>query len=408
MIDKEQLLDSKHFCVLPFIHSCVWTDGRAIPCCINQNYILGDTKTQKMSDIYSNSNSKLKEIQQQMINGPELPESCSRCALPEQTYGAHSYRWFSNRNYGDAFKKLEFDENDNLVGNKIATWDVRFSNLCNLKCRTCDHINSSSIAEETVSSLKRKVPVLQKAFDEKNDFFEFFKNNLDSIEEIYFCGGEPLLLAEHYEILDILVEHKKFDLVLRYNTNCTRLTFKDKNVVTDYWNLFKKVRLSLSLDAGWEQASIIRNGSTWDNILSNLRTIKQNCPDIYLQLCPTISILNAFHLPKMHLFLADEGIIHIDNIYYNILTDPVMYNLTSLPKDKKELVEQHWLEYAKKCESYTLTDVTINEIHKVIKYMYSSNTQTEIDNLKTETKLLDGIRKENTIELFPELKGILE
>ena len=408
MKSKEELLKSKHFCILPFVHACVWTNGRAIPCCINQRYELGNTRIESLHDIYSPKNEKLKALQKQMLTGPNLPPSCDRCSIPEESYDANSYRYFSNRQYGHLLDKLEFDSNDNLVENKIALWDVRFSNLCNLKCRTCDSTNSSKIAEEERKQTKIDISVLQKAFTDKSDFFEFFLKNLDNIEEIYFCGGESLLLDEHYEMLDILIANKKFDTILRYNTNCTKLTFKDKNVVDDYWPLFKNLRLSISLDAGWEQLELIRHGSVWDTVYSNLKHIRTTLPDAYIQLCPTIGILNAFNFSKVHLFLAREKIIYVNDVYYNILNFPEMYSITALPITVKDQIRDHWKEYETALIELGCYPNLLIETQKVIKYMYSEDNQMHLQQFVDDSNNKDQYRKENTISIFPELREIIK
>lgn len=406
-MNTKELLKSKHFCVQPFIHTCVWTDGRALPCCINQSYVLGNTKTIPITEIYSNNNEKLVSLRKEMLNGPELPESCSRCSIPENNYADNSYRYYSNKHYGHLIENMQINNDGTIVDPKISTWDVRFSNLCNLKCRTCDSINSSKIAEEERKYAGKTIQVLKEAFDDTTEFFKFFESNIDSIEEIYFCGGESLLLEEHYKMLDILVAHEKFDTVLRYNTNCTKIFFKDKNVVDNYWVKFKHVRLGLSLDAGWEQLFYIRHGSEWDVVLENLKYIVSKCPHAFMQLSPTVSILNAFYVSKLHKFLVEQGIMKLNDIYFNILIFPDFYSITSLPAELKEQVNQHWEQYKSDVVELGANDHVKSEIDKVIRYMYTQDQSHTLDKFRKETKLKDNLRKESARDLFPELHSIL-
>ena len=406
-MNKQDLLKSKHFCIQPFIHACVWTDGRALPCCINQKYILGNTKTTPITEIYSNNNDKLVALRKEMLDGPELPKSCSRCGNMEDNYADNSYRYYSNKHYGHLLDDIQINNDGTITDSKILTWDVRFSNLCNLKCRTCDSINSSKIAEEERKYIGKSIQVLKEAFNDTEEFFEFFESNINVIEEIYFCGGEPLLLAEHYRILDLLVKYEKFDTVLRYNTNCTKIGFKDKNVVDDYWVKFKHVRLGLSLDAGWEQLAYIRHGSDWDTVLKNLTYIVSNCPHAFMQLSPTISILNAFHVSKLHKFLVDNQLMKLNDIYFNILTYPDFYSVTSLPPELKEQVKQHWEDYKQYVESVGANEHLIEEINKVIRYIYTVDQTHTLDNFRKETTLKDNLRSESARELFPEQHSIL-
>lgn len=407
-MNKNYLLESKHFCILPFIHSCIWTDGRIIPCCINQDYVLGNAKTDSLNDVYSNKNTKLVELRKEMLNGPKLPSSCYRCSTPEENYADNSYRYYVNRDYGYLFDSLDINMDGIIKDNKVATWDVRFSNLCNLKCRTCDNINSSKIAEEEKKHIDKNIILLKESFDDKEEFFKFFKSNIDNIQEIYFCGGEPLLLEEHYIILDLLIEYKKFHVKLRYNTNCTKLKFKDKDVVEHYWKKFEKVHLGLSLDAGWEQLYYIRYGSNWDTVLTNLKHIKDNCPEVKMQLSPTISILNAFHVKRLHLFLVDEHLLDINSIYYNILTYPNYYSLTALPPVFKEQVKDHWESFKIESKSKGSNYYFESEIDKVIKYMYTEDQTNVLERFKEETKFRDSIRNESFIKTFPELAKLYE
>ncbi len=407
MITKD-LLKSKHFCVLPFIHSCIWTDGRILPCCINQDYVLGNAKTNSLTDVYSNKNIKLVELRKEMLNGPELPPSCYRCSTPEENYADNSYRHYVNRDFGYLIDSLDIHIDGTVTENKVSTWDVRFSNLCNLKCRTCDNINSSKIAEEEKKHIDQKITVLKEAFDDKEEFFNFFRSNIDNIQEIYFCGGEPLLLEEHYAMLDLLVEYKKFHVILRYNTNCTKLKFKDKDVVNNYWSKFEKVHLGLSLDAGWEQLYYIRHGANWDTVLENLKHIKNRCPDVKMQLTPTISILNAFHVKKLQLFLIDENLLDINAVYYNILTYPNYYSLTALPADLKEQVKDHWMDFKLEAKAKGSNHHLESEIDKVIKYMYTEDQTHVLEKFQEETKFRDEIRSESFSTIFPELITLYE
>lgn len=407
-MDKKSLLNSKHFCILPFVHTCVWTTGKVQPCCINPFYELGNVKNKPLDEIFTEDNKKLSALRKEMIEGPNLPKSCYRCKDPEEVYNGSSYRIYSNRTYGHLLEQLQFDENNNLVEERVSLWDVRFSNLCNLKCRTCDSTNSSKIAEEEISKMGKVITVQQKAYNNPEDFYPFFLKHIDTIEEIYFCGGEPLMLAEHYRMLDLLIEHKKFDVLLRYNSNCTRLNFKDKNVVEDYWPLFKNIRLDASLEAGWEQASYVRHGTDWDVIVNNLRTIREKCPHIIMQIGPVVGILNVFHIKRMHEFLVKEKIIQPDNVYYNICNYPSYYSITVLPTKFKERVKQHFEEYKESMLSLGASRHVTDEIDKIIVYMNSRDDSKLLPDLKKETLEKDLFRNENFIDILPEYKDLYE
>ena len=101
-------------------------------------------------------------------------------------------------------------------------WDIRFSNLCNLSCRSCGHIFSSSWYKDQVAlagpEWAKNNSVLNYAGRFETDMMEQLMEHLDYVEQIYFAGGEPLMMDEHYVILDELERRGRFDVRLIYNT----------------------------------------------------------------------------------------------------------------------------------------------------------------------------------------------
>ena len=405
-MNKSELLKSKQFCILPFIHTCIWTTGEVIPCCINHSYDYGNIKNQSLDEIFTHTNPKLKQLRHEMITGDQLPVSCIKCTQAEQYDKNQSLRIFSNNTYGHLLNNLEFDTDNNLINEQISLWDVRFSNLCNLKCRMCDDVNSSSIAEENWSKKKTNIPVLRKAYNDLDNFLTFFVKHINTIEEIYFCGGEPLMLAEHYKILDLLIEHNKLDILIRYNSNCTIFDFKDKNVITDYWPLFKNVKLAASIDAGWEQLYYIRHGAEWDDVFKNLQLITEKCPHVVINLNPTVEILSLFHIKEMHEVLIKANIVKPDNVHYNLLTYPSHYGITVLPKEFKTKAEAYINQYAITMKEFGACEFTLNKIHTIITHMYSVDNQKYLSKFKQDIEEKDQFRNENFLEVFPEYKEL--
>lgn len=405
-MNKTELLKSNHFCILPFIHTCIWTTGEVIPCCINHSYEYGNVKNQSLDEIFTHTNIKLNQLRNEMISGTELPVSCIKCTQSELYNKDQSLRIFSNNTYGHLLEDLEFDINNNVINEKISLWDVRFSNLCNLKCRMCDDVNSSSIAKETWSKKKLNIPVLRKAYNDLDNFLDFFIKHINTIEEIYFCGGEPLMLEEHYKILDLLIEHNKLDVLIRYNSNCTIFDFKNKNVINDYWPLFKNVKLAASIDAGWEQLYYIRHGAEWETVLQNLRLINEKCPHVNISLNPTVEILSLFHIKQMHEFLIKSNIVKIDDIHYNLLTYPLHYSITVLPKLLKEKAEVYIKEYASSMKELGASETTINKIYTIITHMNSADNEKYLNRFKQDMEEKDRFRNENFSQIFLEYKGL--
>jgi len=384
----KDILSSKNFCILPFVHAHISTTGQSQVCCMSEESF-GNVKELGISQVYSKNNQKLTSFRKNMLDHG-LPDSCINCSRPE-SFGNTSHRITSNKMFGHLLNDI-----DDLVNNeKIFLWDVRFSNLCNLKCRMCGPHASTRIAEE-----QKIDTVLIKPFYEYNEFFEFFIKNIDHVTEFYFCGGEPLMMDEHYRVLDLLIEHKKFDVAIRYNSNLTTLKLKDKNVI-DYWQQFKNVKVSASIDAGWEQLSYIRHGADWDTILDNLSTIRYNTSHVELILGVAVNILNAFHIFRMYKYLVNRHLIQPSEIYFI----PVSGNmgLSCLPKLIKEQVNVHWQEELTEIKEQNVIDSAT----ALLQAMNSADNYYMLPNFIAEVKNLDKKRNENFVEVFPELKELL-
>ena len=116
--------------------------------------------------------------------------------------------------------------------------------------------------------------------------------HIDDVEQIYFAGGEPLMMKEHYFILDELEKRKRFDVRLIYNTNFTVTSLKDRDVFS-YWKKFDSVSVGASLDGMGKHGEYIREGTNWGEVELNRRRMMQECPNADFYISATLSILNA-------------------------------------------------------------------------------------------------------------------
>ncbi len=397
-------LKTPGFCVAPFVHSCIWTDGRAIPCCINQDVIFGDAKTESLDKIYSNDNEKLRSFRQELISG-KTPSSCYRCTNPERDLGAESYRMFLNQRYAHVLEKMTIHQDGTVDDQKFAYYDVRFSNLCTLKCRMCDHINSSSIAAEENAHDGKKNKVLREPFDDFEEFSSFLVKNIDSVENMYFCGGEPLILEYHYKLLQLLIDHGKTDVLLKYNSNCTSIRFRNHEI-TEYWKKFSNVCVGMSLDDCGPRGEFIRDGSSWEGIKANLQQIRKECPHVYLEWTPTVQIMNVMTVPELHRELIREGL--VDAWYYIILTDPDYYSIQVLPADLKDKVTVLWEEHTKFLQRLQIPEAKLKSASEVINFMNLADQTKLLPKFRDEIRKKDRIRNQSFIKVFPDLKQLME
>ena len=392
------LRDSKTFCIYPWIHLHAYPTGEAYPCChAEMQYPVGNCKQQSLEQIWQGS--AMASLRKDMLSETPNP-ACQRCYEQEES-GFFSGRRSANKHHGHHIKKLESNPFE------MTYWDIRFSNLCNLSCRSCGHIFSSSWYQDQVKlageDWARNNKPLNIAGRTREDMWEQLLPHIDYVEQIYFAGGEPLMMDEHYRILEELEDRERFDVRLIYNTNFTQVKLKDRYVF-DYWRKFKSVAVGASLDAMGPRAEYIRHGTDWAVVEDNRRRMIDTCPNVDFYISPTLSIMNAWHLPDFHREWVERGLIRAQDLNVNILQDPAHYRIDIAPiKFKQRLrirYEEHlaWLR-----PQDTLKRATVG-FESAINFLMSTNNQTLLPRFREKTAQLDKIRGESLLLTIPELE----
>ena len=344
-------LQNKHFCILPWVHLHVSQNGRVSPCCNNNTY-LGNVRESSIDNIWNGK--KMNKIRNQFLNN-QLDPRCNHCYQIEAS-GKESMRQISNRNYQHKLNLVEHNKPSPIY------WDIRFSNVCNFRCKTCWHGNSSSWFG--VGNDLADTPII-KAF---TDSYDELLNYIDDVEEIYFAGGEPLIMEEHYELLNELLKRKLTNVRIRYNTNFSRLDFKSTHIF-DLWKQFNEVHVSASIDAMGETGEEIREGLNWEQFVANRKKMMKGLPDVYFEIAPTISTLNIEHVGTLHQTMVNEGLINIDHIYLNLLERPVHFNVKSLSTKEKERIAEILKDHIQWLQKNNSNQNTISEFEKSIRFM---------------------------------------
>jgi hypothetical protein len=146
---------------------------------------------------------------------------CQKCYEQERS-GFESLRVIANAEFGHHVSFVgETAADGSLPRVNMAFLDVRFSNVCNFSCRTCGPSYSTAwyrYAQNVPSDLVRRPAAGPGLLAQVEPL-------LDSVEQIYFAGGEPTLIREHYEILERLIAMGRTDVRLSYSTNFSTFTF---------------------------------------------------------------------------------------------------------------------------------------------------------------------------------------
>ena len=400
--EREEFLlkDSKTFCIYPWIHLHAYPTGEAYPCChAEMAYPVGNARFKTLEEIYRDA--PMRELRKDMLNERPNP-ACGRCYEQEES-GFFSGRRSANKHHGHHVKRIDDDKF------QMSYWDIRFSNLCNLSCRSCGHIFSSSWYQDQAKlaggDWKDRNKALNYAGRTETDMWEQLIPHLDYVEQIYFAGGEPLMMAEHYNILDELERRGRFDVRLIYNTNFTHVQLKDRTVF-DYWKKFESVAVGASLDAMGPRAEYIRRGTDWDTVERNRTQMLETCPDVDFYISPTLSIMNAWNLPLFHRDWTERGLIRAQDLNVNILQDPAHYRIdvaNSYYKGQlRAQFEQH-LEWLRPLDP--LQRATVG-FESAIKFMDATDNSHLLPKFWERTHQLDEIRRENIFEVLPELRAL--
>jgi MoaA/NifB/PqqE/SkfB family radical SAM enzyme len=405
------LTESSTFCIYPWTHLHAYPTGEAYPCCGAEpkSGPVGDCRKNTLKEIWNSDG--MKKLRTDMLS-ETWNSACTRCYEQEKS-GFFSMRNSANKHLGHHIAKVDkTNANGSVDDFEMVYWDIRFSNLCNLKCRSCGYIFSSQWHSDQVKLLKdfgpdfaKKTKVLNYAGRNQTDIWEQLIPHLDYVEQIYFAGGEPLMMEEHYNILDELERRGRFDVRLIYNTNFTQTRLKDREVF-DYWKKFKSVAIGASLDDMGPRAEYIRKGTNWDIVERNRRAMIEVCPEVDFYISPTLSIMNAWSLPDFHRSWVEQGLIKPQDLNVNILQDPAHYRIDIAPAEFKEQLNdkyQKHLEWLRPLDP--LNRATVG-FESAIKFMMTTDNTHLIDTFWKKTYELDAIRNENILDVIPELRAL--
>jgi hypothetical protein len=202
--------------------------------------------------------------------------------------------------------------------------------------------------------------------------------------------------------LDELERRGRFDVRLIYNTNFTHIKLKDRTVF-DYWKRFKSVAVGASLDAMGPRAEYIRKGTDWAAVESNRRQMLETCPEVDFYISPTLSIMNALHLPDFHRAWVNQGLLKPQDLNINILQDPAHFRIDIAPQAYKDQIHARFQEHLEWLRPLDPLQRATVGFESAINFMLSTNNTRLLDTFWRKTHELDKIRNENILHVIPEL-----
>lgn len=381
-------------------------DSSVIPCCISPyDDSYGDGQKQTVAEIWNSD--KFKTLRKKMLlNQTNL--GCARCHNLEES-GFKSMRQEMNQSFEEYLPLIKNTKEDGTLDKiNLKYIDIRFSNLCNFKCRGCgptlssswfdDHkkLSNNKITEKKIKSIAVNSPV----------FWNELKSLIIHADVIYFGGGEPLITKEHYEILSTLNSLSLHNIELRYNTNLSQLNYGEYNL-SEYWEKFKKVTLGISIDDIGKRAEYFRHGTKWEIIEKNFETLIKKHPTINRTVNCTVNIMNIFYLPEIFDYLTDKKIIEPFQFNVNLLLDPDELRIDVLPEMLKKKITNKLTKFKFKLSCMDPKyHTSIKDFDNILNFMNAKNNSHLLSLFKENTLKLDKIRNEDFVATFPEIKDL--
>jgi sulfatase maturation enzyme AslB (radical SAM superfamily) len=445
--------NSKTFCILPWIHFATRPNGDMRLCCsanasgAGQDHTIGLVKNNngkpanfgKESPLSAWNNEYMKSVRKTMLDG-KIPASCKKCFAEESKGIAskriwESYTWMNDGVNVEQLVKETKD--DGTIPDNLVYLDLRLGHTCNLKCVMCSPHDSSLWVKDyyKLKKLTDEQEILNQFSWNRKDFNNFWHENpefwremykqIPNLKQVYFAGGEPLMIKEHKMFIEeILRQGYQDNILLRYNSN--GLLVDDE--IIELWKKFKKVKFAVSLDAYGDKNFYIRYPSEWETIEKNLWKLDNTPENIQTSIATAIQILNIKHLPdfikwkvkskfkKLNTGLV-PGNVQMGGglINMHLLYIPTFLSIRILPEsDKKEISESWkefkdwlWNNYRKDSDFWDTNPYGWKRWQGIIDFLNSEDQSKLLPTFKNYIRHLDKIRNTDAKQYFPELTHLM-
>ena len=266
----------ENLCMAPWTHTYLSPQTERRLCCASREpaqsftqYIdteEGDNEytPQTLEEYWNGEN--IRRIRTQMLNN-EVPPECEVC--DKRLLNHDVYRDYFNHLFAHKWEQvIPSTDAHGYTTMKPVSWDYRFSNLCNFKCRMCGPMLSSSW--ETEARKQGNVePWMEKPVKEAIETFQ--KDQVEAefaqaveehrIEEVYWVGGEPLMYEQHWQYMQRIIKLGDGpNLYARYNTNLSRIEYKGVNLYDDILSNVRDWQICASIDGTGAVGEYIRTG----------------------------------------------------------------------------------------------------------------------------------------------------
>ena len=228
------------------------------------------------------------------------------------------------------------------------------------------------------------------------------------MEEVYFAGGEPLLMDEHYYILEKLIEIGRTDVRLRYNTNLGFIKFKKWDNL-ELWKQFRdkeytNVSIFASIDGIGKSAEYSRKGTKWDVVEGNIKRLID--ADFNIHISATTSIFTVWEVPELVDRMLEIGLPDYAIQLNNVLTNPFYYHINILPDEFKDKIKEKYTNHlnSMSLERQEIFKPKYDSIFRFLDEPPTQNVNGLRKGFKHITDILDKGRDESFVDIYPYYK----
>ena len=286
----------------------------------------------------------MRSVRRRMLAGETLPE-CEVCN--DKLLNTDVYRSYFNNLFGNKYDKVvEQTDAEGYTTMLPVSWDYRFSNLCNFKCRMCGDMLSSAWESE-----QRQHNMIN-WYDPKNNWMqpeiktqieEFQTTQIEAefasaveshrVEEVYWVGGEPLMYEQHWRYMQRIIELGDGpNVYARYNTNLSRINYRGINLFRDILSRLRDWQVCASLDGTGRIGEYIRTGLKYDSWLENFAEgVSHSTHNRQMRIDFTLTLPGLFEIERIGRLSATYGTQVLAKVVFSFSPDIVMSPL-ALPR----------------------------------------------------------------------------
>ena len=342
-------------CLAPWVHTYLSPQTERRLCCASREpaqnfrqYIDTSSGTGKYIPITLEehwNSEHLRSVRRRMIAGETLPE-CEVCN--DKLLNTSVYRSYFNSLFGHKYNELLASTDETgYTTMKPVSWDYRFSNLCNFKCRMCGdmlssaweseqrHHNMINWSDPKNNWMRLEVKKQIEQFQDTQIEAEFSQAVEEHrVEEVYWVGGEPLMYEQHWRYMQRIIELGDGpNVYARYNTNLSRINYKGINLYNDILSGLRDWQICASIDGTGKIGEYIRTGLDYNEWLANFREgVKIARHRRQVRIDFTLTLPGMFEIANIQRLAEEEKVDILAKVIFSFSPDIVMSPL-ALPRD---------------------------------------------------------------------------